>query len=216
MKYQLIAFDYDGTLVDTFHFHAKTIGKVVRDCGAVISDREMEGLIGKTLRSIFEQTLPEVKWERAQKHLCTFYKNIPEIYWKEMSLIGPVREVLKEMRERGIKTALVTNSHKVLVEASLKQFRLEKLFDWVEAADMDSYHKEERIRRMLRGLQIPEQKTLYVGDATGDMRDARETGMKSCLLLHPGAWIYREENGVKKVMSDYTVSEISELLRILS
>ena len=28
MKYRVIAFDYDGTLVDTFRFHVNTIGSV--------------------------------------------------------------------------------------------------------------------------------------------------------------------------------------------
>lgn len=29
MKYRVIAFDYDGTLVDTFRFHVNTIGRGV-------------------------------------------------------------------------------------------------------------------------------------------------------------------------------------------
>ena len=53
MKYRVIAFDYDGTLVDTFRFHVNTIGRIVRECGACASKEEIARLVGIPLDAIF-------------------------------------------------------------------------------------------------------------------------------------------------------------------
>lgn len=39
-KYRVIAFDYDGTLVDTFRFHVNTIGRIVRECRHVLQKKK--------------------------------------------------------------------------------------------------------------------------------------------------------------------------------
>ena len=87
MKYRVIAFDYDGTLVDTFRFHVNTIGRIVRECGACASKEEIARLVGIPLDAIFEQTLPKGKNEEALLKLKKLYKNILPSDWQNMKLI---------------------------------------------------------------------------------------------------------------------------------
>lgn len=215
MKYKLIAFDYDGTLVDTFRFHSETIGKIVRDCGSHISKQEMDALIGKTLQYIFEQTLPKEKYNLAEKKLEKFYQNIPIYYWKSMSLMERAKEVLIYLHKNDIKIALVTNSHKKLVFASLQYFGLQNLFDWIEAADENSYHKEDRMRKILSMAEVSANKALYVGDTSGDIRDAHNVGMDSCLVYNKFSWIHRENVNVEAVKSEYIIRSLSDLSSII-
>ena len=84
MKYRVIAFDYDGTLVDTFRFHVNTIGRIVRECGACASKEEIARLVGIPLDAIFEQTLPKGKNEEALLKLKKLYKNILPSDWQNM------------------------------------------------------------------------------------------------------------------------------------
>ena len=53
MKYRVIAFDYDGTLVDTFRFRVNTIGRIVRECGACASKKKLARLVGIPLDANF-------------------------------------------------------------------------------------------------------------------------------------------------------------------
>lgn len=64
MKYRVIAFDYDGTLVDTFRFHVNTIGRIVRECGACASKEEIARLVGIPLDAILNKHFQKAKMRK--------------------------------------------------------------------------------------------------------------------------------------------------------
>lgn len=51
-----------------------------------------------------------------------------------MKLIEYVKETLDELKMQGVRIALITNSHRDLISASLAYFQLDSYFDWVLAA----------------------------------------------------------------------------------
>lgn len=154
MKYRVIAFDYDGTLVDTFRFHVNTIGRIVRECGACASKEEIARLVGIPLDAIFEQTLPKGKNEEALLKLKKLYKNILPSDWQNMKLIEYVKETLDELKMQGVRIALITNSHRDLISASLAYFQLDSYFDWVLAAGDVMLSKEERLGRIQQEAKV--------------------------------------------------------------
>lgn len=211
MKYKLIAFDYDGTLADTFEFHKQSIGDILRSCGSNATDVDMERLVGKTLKYILDNTLEEAKHELALEKLECFYTNIPESYWHQMKLFSDTQETLRQLKEK-VEIALITNSHELLIKSSLKYFNILHYFDFVETADKDVYDKKTRIINLINKSHIEREEILYVGDTSGDIRDAYSTGVDSCLILNENSWINREEININQVKPNYIVHSVSGLL----
>ncbi|MDO4288444.1 MAG: HAD family hydrolase [Eubacterium sp.] len=213
--YKLIAFDYDGTLADTFDFHVKSIGHILRSCGSRVDDREVGELIGKTLKYIFDKTLPCEKHALAVETMEKFYGDIPTEYWEYVKLFDGVEKTLSGLKQRGLKLALVTNSHRKLIEASLCHVKIYSYFDFIEAADEDSYNKEQRIEKVIQRSKIEKNKILYVGDTSGDVKDAQKSGIKACLVNNKSSWIHREKTNIFDLRPDLTISSIKELLEII-
>lgn len=214
MKYRVIAFDYDGTLVDTFRFHVNTIGRIVRECGACASKEEIARLVGIPLDAIFEQTLPKGKNEEALLKLKKLYKNILPSDWQNMKLIEYVKETLDELKMQGVRIALITNSHRDSISASLAYFQLDSYFDWVLAAGDVMLSKEERLGRIQQEAKVEKQEVLYVGDTAGDIIAAHHVGIDGALIINDYSWFFRQKEEMSIPNTEYVLKNISEILNI--
>ena len=214
MKYRVIAFDYDGTLVDTFRFHVNTIGRIVRECGACASKEERARLVCIPLDAIFEQTLPKGKNEEALLKLKKLYKNILPSDWQNMKLIEYVKETLDELKMQGVRIALITNSHRDLISASLAYFQLDSYFDWVLAAGDVMLSKEERLGRIQQEAKVEKQEVLYVGDTAGDIIAAHHVGIDGALIINDYSWFFRQKEEMSIPNTEYVLKNISEILNI--
>lgn len=215
MKYKAIAFDYDGTLVDTYDFHVAVIGQAVRNCGTDITPEAMEKIVRLSLRGIFDTTLSPERADEGFKALTALYDNPNDAFWAPVTVVNHAQDTLRALRAAGMKTGLVTNSMKKLVDASLAHFGFEGLFDDIQAASGDAYTKEERMVALLEALKVSPGDTLYVGDGSTDIIDAKKVGMDSCLITGPAAWIHGEKQpDLEALAPDFVITDLDELLDI--
>jgi putative hydrolase of the HAD superfamily len=86
---------------------------------------------------------------------------------------------LRELREAGIKTALLSNIHPAMIAY------LRKNFDWLELFDFKTFSAEVRLikpepaiyEHTLRGLAAAAHETLFVDDREVNVRAARDFGL---------------------------------------
>ena len=205
-------FDYDGTIVDTLEFHARSIGGIIEDCGGKKELEVLRTYVGKSILYFFEKTLPQEKHGEATEKIAEMYLDIPQKYWDVVSIIENAKETLEKLREKGIKIALVTNSHWNLVEASLKYFELEEYFDWVMPTDEKGYNKEERLNKLMDITQIDPKEILYVGDGPGDIIDSKKVGIDVALIINETSWFKEDEAFLEKWQPTYIIEDIGEIL----
>lgn len=209
--YKMMAFDYDGTIVDTFDFYMKTMQDIFAESDIYLPESRMLELNGVTMPTWIKVAVPDEKKDQVRKRIETFYDHLPEHYWNEMELIDNARETLDRLREKGIITALVTNSPKKLVEESLDRFDLVSSFDWVSAAEANDFGKHQRLIKMLDALEISSQDSLYVGDMDSDVKAAQKAEMKSCLIQSSTSWIVRKGLAVENLNPDHRIMDIKAL-----
>ncbi|MDX1615017.1 MAG: HAD family hydrolase [Candidatus Promineifilaceae bacterium] len=123
--------------------------------------------------------------------------------------------VLEELRRRGYKIGLVTNSFLPIWmrDAELRAYELIDYLDArVSSGDVGYLKPHPAIyRHMLDELAAEPERTIFVGDRpVNDIAGANEVGLISILMDPPH--LTRELDGVQP---DYTISRLRELLPIL-
>ncbi len=90
-----------------------------------------------------------------------------------------VLETIATLKERGLLTAICTNRTTSMPHL-MERFKLGPYFDMVMTA-LDVEHPKphpESVKRILAGLAVPPEETLYVGDSEVDMKTALAAGVR--------------------------------------
>lgn len=214
-----IIFDMDNTLFD--FVEAKLIA-----CAAVIAcvkvPVEPVMLLKYFLRSVHGFESHENIRDFLHDNNCyseATFTQCCAIYDKEkVAAITPyphVAETLSELRERGLKLAVVTDAHNGNAMKRLKKAGLEKFFDAVITMDMHGKAKPspEPFLLGMSKLGVTASETMLVGDSIRrDIVPAKALGM---LTVHA---IYGDRNfhEGEKDGADCVISEIGEVIGVIS
>ncbi|MCX8057451.1 MAG: HAD family phosphatase [Ignavibacteria bacterium] len=131
-----ILFDMDGIIVDSLHFHYLAWDKMFKDRGGIISEHTVllhEGRNSKEILPILMKEakvfIPENEWDDFIEKKREYYRSIVKIQYFPNAF-----DVISELKNRGLKTALVTASAKKNMEKAIPEDR-RKLFDVILTAE---------------------------------------------------------------------------------
>ena len=125
--------------------------------------------------------------------------------------------VLKEIKNMGIKTALITNGTPELQYFKIKSLDMEDCFDEVIVSGETPYEKpDERIfQLMAEKLGIKTEEMLYIGDhPLNDINGSRNAGCIPVWVKTTGTWIFPEVE--KPELQVETVEEIPQLIKSIN
>ena len=126
-------------------------------------------------------------------------------------LFPGVVEVLRELKEKDIKTAIVTSRLRRTTMEGIEKFDLHDFFDTVVTMEDTKKHKPdaEPVFEALRRLDIEAEKAIMVGDSKFDIMCARNAGVKSVLVDWSVA--AQAESGIEN-KADFKIRSLKELL----
>ncbi|MCR4417450.1 MAG: HAD family phosphatase [Ignavibacteria bacterium] len=131
-----ILFDMDGVIVDSLHYHYLAWDKMFSDRGGKVSEHTVLLHEGRNSREILpiliEETkvhIPENEWDDFIDKKREYYRSIVELKYFPM-----VFETIQELKNRGLKTALVTASARKNMEKAIPENK-RKLFDVILTAE---------------------------------------------------------------------------------
>lgn len=210
MKYQLIIFDLDGTILDTLDDLADAANHAVRVFGYPEHTREqIRSFVGNGIKNLIVRCLPEgTKEEIVEKVLAEF-----RIYYgvhcadKTKPYEG-IYKLLITLRSQGYQTAVVSNKADFAVQELCRKY-FPGLFDCVigEREAIQKKPAPDMVYEALKELQIDGAQALYVGDSEVDISTAGNAGMGSVIV----SWGFREEAFLKACGAACTVSSVQEL-----
>lgn len=209
MKYKLICFDLDGTLVNTFPFIINSYKKAVIDKYGKITetDEDIIAQIGRPIK-YFYQAYPQEDREGLQTAFST-HNDLSQS--KGVPFFEGVVEMLQELK-KFVKIGLVTSKRNEPLFAWIKRVGFENLFDVVVGKDDTEFHKPEPDPLLLaiKKLNYTTEQTLYVGDAIFDILCAKNAGVDSCLV----GWSLSKENILKTCKPNYIIDSALDLVKI--
>jgi phosphoglycolate phosphatase len=187
--FDLVMFDLDGTLIET----APEICDAVNDTLArvdleTVTQDCIDRWIGHGTRELLIQALAfvgktTVEIIRAADYLpliaAEFDRNYQKRCGTRSHLYPHVREVLQQLRDEGVKLAVVTNKEDRYTQTVLNAHQLAPMFDRVVSGDSLPTKKPDPagIQSCLDAFHVPRARALFVGDSSIDVATARNAAV---------------------------------------
>jgi phosphoglycolate phosphatase len=176
-QFDLIAFDWDGTLFDSTALIVRCIQQACVDIGAPVPDAARAAyVIGLGLRDALEYAVPGLPPERYSE-LGAAYRRHYLASQHALTLFPGTLEMLSELKGRQHLLAVATGKNRRGLDEVLAMTELRGLFDASRTAD-ETFSKPHpaMLQELMAEFGIEPGRTLMVGDTTHDLQMAVNAG----------------------------------------
>ena len=179
-RFDLIAFDWDGTLFDSTRMIARCIQAAVVDVGgAKPSEEDAAWVIGLGLAEALAKAAPDVPREKYAELGARYRYHYLQLQ-DDLVLFDGVLPMLEALKARGHRLAVATGKSRRGLNEALATVALRDLFDDSRTADETSGKPHPRmLLELMEALDVPAQRTLMIGDTTHDLQLAINAGCAS-------------------------------------
>ncbi len=176
-RFDLIVFDWDGTLSDSTGLIVRCIQSACRDIGiAVPSDADAAYVIGLGLTDALRHAAPVLPPERYPE-LGNRYRHHYFARQHELVLFDGTLEMLQDLKGRNHWLAVATGKGRRGLDESLAHSQLRGMFDSTRTADETaSKPNPTMLLELMREFGADPERTLMIGDTTHDLQLAVNAG----------------------------------------
>ena len=179
-RFDLIAFDWDGTLFDSTAIIVRCIQAAVRDVGGTVpTDKEAAYVIGMGLMQALAHAAPDVPPEKYTE-LGNRYRFHYIQHQDDLSLFDGVLPLLNDLRERGNLLAVATGKSRRGLDEALHSVDLRGVFDGSRTADQTAGKPHPlMLQELMAEFDVAPERLLMIGDTTHDLQMAVNAGCAS-------------------------------------
>ena len=179
-QFDLIAFDWDGTLFDSTQIITRCIQSAVVDVGgAKPTDEAASYVIGMALMQALAHAAPDVPQDKyallGERYRFHYMQHASDI-----ALFDGVLPLLVALRERHHWLTVATGKSRRGLDEALHTSELKGLFDGSRTADETVGKPHPRmLHELMREFGVDPERTLMIGDTTHDLQMAVNAGCAS-------------------------------------
>lgn len=184
-RFDLVVFDWDGTLIDSTSTIARSIQAAAADLGLPVPDFERAShVIGLGLRDALALAVPDLEPERA----AAFSERYRVHYMaaeSEFDLFDGARELIDAIRARDVQLAIATGKSRAGLARALGAAAMNGVFAATRCADQT--HPKPHPAMLLElteELTVEADRTLMIGDTTHDLQMAAAAGTHAVGVTH--------------------------------
>ena len=202
----------DGTLTETNQLIFDSFNFIaMKYKGKTYSPSEIVAMFGPPEEGALLDIVTEEQIEQVMKEYLAYYRR----HHKELARLYPgILDLLRFLRRRKVHCALFTGKGIHTATITMQAFALMPYFEYVVTGNDVVNHKPdpEVIQKILDHFSLREDEVLMVGDSVGDVKAAREAGVRVAVVL----WDSYTKEKVLQMKTDYafhTVADFSAWLR---
>ena len=186
MSYELIIFDWDGTLADSTGRIVDSMQKAGRLVGLrELPDAAVQNIIGLGLPEALLALWPEISDEQMVLMREAYARNFVYDSQVQMSLFDGVEGMLQRLQDAGLLLAVATGKSRKGLDRLLGDLALGHYFAATRCADETRSKPDPlMLNELLVQLSVPASRALMVGDTTYDLDMANAAGMDSVAMGH--------------------------------
>ncbi|HEX8987041.1 MAG TPA: HAD-IA family hydrolase [Rhodocyclaceae bacterium] len=196
-RFELIVFDWDGTLMDSAALIADSVQAAARDLGLPIpSEERARHIIGLGLIDALRYAMPQLPPERYQE-AAERYRHHYLSRDHQLTLFSGAAELVAGLARAEHFLAVATGKSRVGLDRALGESGLRSFFHGSRCADeCHSKPHPQMLDELMAEFGIMPEATLMIGDTTHDLQMAKNAGV-GCLAVaygaHPRALLEAEE-----------------------
>lgn len=214
MSVKAIIFDLDGTLTYTLQDLCDSVNYALRSMGW--EERtldEVRQFVGNGVHRLVERAVPQgVSVSDVERCFETFRSHYLIHCQDNTRLYDGVREMLRDVKSRGLLTAIVSNKLQAGVD-ELYDIYFRGLVD-VAIGEREGVRRKpsaDMVELALKTLGVKAEDSVYVGDSEVDVQTAANSGLPCISVL----WGFRDREQLIAAGATTFINHPSELLEII-
>ncbi len=175
-----VIFDFDYTLGDSTNGIVLSVNYALEQLGHSVRDiAEIRKTIGLSLRDTYSVLTLNCDLDEAEQFAKLFKEKADDVMVVNTELYNGVKDVLKELKNKGYKIGIVTTKFHSRIEQILRKFEANEMVDIIVGADDVKLEKPdpEGLWYAIERLNLKNNDVLYVGDSLVDAQTAENAGV---------------------------------------
>lgn len=181
-----VIFDFDYTLADSSKGIIECIDYALRELGLTSVPTEVAcGTIGLSLGDTFFKLTGINNTELKESFIRLFINRADEIMVGMTHFFEDVPNLIKLLKNKGIKLSIVSTKFRYRIETILEQHGMSELFDIIVGGEDVLCPKPdpEGLKMAIERLELHASDVLYIGDSVTDAETARRAGIAFAAVL---------------------------------
>ena len=209
-----VVFDLDGTLLDTLPDIVDSVNYTLEKFGAPSrTTKEIRSFIGNGAKNLIKKSFGNLTEEQLNERLSYYNDLYTNSGSPKTKVFDGVGEVLKTLKMRGYKIAILTNKPQITTDDVYKTYLNEYNFDKVIGQRDGVKIKPDPtvLLSMLEEMGVEKSNAYFVGDGDADVKVALNAGVESVSAL----WGYRDKSELEEIGAKIFIKNPAQLLDII-
>lgn len=184
-RFDLVVFDWDGTLFDSTALIVQSIQAACRDLGLPVPDDERASwVIGLSLHGAMAHAVPDITKEQIPR-MVERYRYHYLARQHALTLFPGVLDMLHALKKRNHWLGVATGKSRAGLDEALHAVELKGVFDGTRTADETRAKPDpQMLEELMREFGVAPDRTLMIGDTTHDLQLAANAGAPSVAVAY--------------------------------
>lgn len=189
-KFDLIIFDWDGTLIDSIDWIVHCLQTAGKHCGYDIPEPQAaKDVIGLSITNACAKLFPGVDQETLTQLTNCYQQTYLSRQLNRGDLFPGVYDMLVELKQAGYQLAVATGKTRAGLQEALQATDTEALFCITRCSDETASKPDPlMLHQIMQHTQAANERSLMVGDSTHDLQMAMNAQISSIAVscgAHP-------------------------------
>ena len=189
-RFDLIIFDWDGTLIDSIDWIVHCLQTAGRQCGCDIPEAQAaKDVIGLSIAKACARLFPGVDQETLTQLTSRYQQTYLSRHLGRKDLFPGVYDMLVELKQAGYQLAVATGKTRAGLQEALQATDTEDLFCITRCSDETASKPDPlMLHQIIQYADAANERSLMVGDSTHDLQMAMNAQISSIAVscgAHP-------------------------------
>lgn len=180
-RFDLIIFDWDGTLINSIDWIAHCLQQAAIDCHCPMPETQAaKNVIGLSIHKAMHTLFPEVDEQTLNQLIASYSQHYFSKDMNHHDLFPGVYDMLTHLKDLGYQLAVATGKTRAGLTLALKATGTEHLFCITRCADETASKPDPRmLQEIITHTQTAKERALMVGDSIYDLQMALNASISS-------------------------------------